>query len=86
MYREWVKWLGYRGLLTWLKDGSPKPGYIITHNPTPYNQTRNEFLANLRPWQKETFIKRRVPNIGINSKFWTPGVPEVQYMNLEIHG
>ncbi|TGO46606.1 hypothetical protein BOTNAR_0576g00020 [Botryotinia narcissicola] len=85
MYREWVKWLEYGGL-TWLNDGGPKPGYIITPNPTPYNQTRNEFFANLRPWQKEIFIKRGVPNIGINSKFWVPGVPEVQYMNLEIHG
>ncbi|TGO16662.1 hypothetical protein BTUL_0025g00160 [Botrytis tulipae] len=85
MYREWVNWLRYGGL-TWLKDEGPKPGCIITHNPTPYNQTRNEFLACLRPWQKEIFIKRGVPNIGINSKFWVPGVPEVQYMNLEIHG
>ncbi|KAF7941808.1 uncharacterized protein EAE97_006645 [Botrytis byssoidea] len=64
VHHQWVKWLEYGGL-TWLKDGGPKPGYIITHNPTPYSQTRNEFLANIRPWQKEIFIKRGVPNIGI---------------------
>ncbi|TGO32918.1 hypothetical protein BHYA_0279g00100 [Botrytis hyacinthi] len=85
MYREWVKWLRYGGL-TWLKDGGPKPGCIYIDNPTPYNRDRNEFLMYLRPWQEEIFIKRGIPNIGMQSKFWVPGVPEVHYMNLEIHG
>ncbi|THV44760.1 hypothetical protein BGAL_0583g00010 [Botrytis galanthina] len=85
MYREWVKWLRYGGS-TWLKNGGPKPVPIYTDNPTPYNRDRNEFLMHLTPWQEKIFIKRGIPNVGMLSKFWIPGVPEVHYMNLEIHG
>ncbi|KAF5870606.1 uncharacterized protein Bfra_009995 [Botrytis fragariae] len=85
MYLRWEQWLRYGGL-TWLKDGGTKPGWIQIDNPTAYDRDRNEFFRFLEPWEEAEFIKRGVPNIGMNSKFWVPGVPEVHSMKLEIHG
>ncbi|TEY43606.1 hypothetical protein BOTCAL_0368g00050 [Botryotinia calthae] len=36
--------------------------------------------------EEQDFINRGVPNIGLNSKFWLPGYPEIHSMELEIHG
>ncbi|TGO18189.1 hypothetical protein BPAE_0392g00060 [Botrytis paeoniae] len=85
MYQQWEEWLRYGGL-TWLKDGGPKPDWIQIDNPTSYDRERNEFFRTLEPWDEEEFIKRGVPNIGMNSKFWVPGIPEIHSMKLEIHG
>ncbi|TGO45392.1 hypothetical protein BCON_0397g00020 [Botryotinia convoluta] len=85
LHQRWEEWLRYGGL-TWLKDGGPKPDWIQTDNLTAYDRERNTFFMTLKPWEEEEFIKRGVPNIGVNSRFWIPGIPEIHYMNLEIHG
>ncbi|KAF7889303.1 uncharacterized protein EAF01_010796 [Botrytis porri] len=84
-YKKWGRWLRYGGL-TWLKDGGPKPGWIEIDNPTAYDRARNNFFWDLEPWAEKEFKKRGVPNIGMNSQFWVPGVPEVHSTKLEIHG
>ncbi|KAF7924025.1 hypothetical protein BELL_0244g00070 [Botrytis elliptica] len=82
-YSLWGEWLQDGGL-TWLKDGGPKPIGIQYDNPTVYDLDRYDYYV--APWMEEEFINRGVPNIGTNSEFWVPGVPEVRYMKLEIHG
>ncbi|KAF7891314.1 uncharacterized protein EAF02_001639 [Botrytis sinoallii] len=82
-YNVWGEWLRDGGL-TWLKDGGPKPVGIQYDNPTAYDLDRHDYYVE--PWMEEEFINRGVPNIGTSSEFWVPGVPEVRYMKLEIHG
>ncbi|KAK8903996.1 hypothetical protein ACHAO1_005118 [Botrytis cinerea] len=84
-YERWEKWLQYGGL-AWLKGEGPKPCWGQLDNPTPDDQERDEFFSNLDLEEEQDFINRGVPNIGLNSKVWLPGYPEIHSMNLKIHG
>ncbi|KAF7950200.1 hypothetical protein EAE96_007491 [Botrytis aclada] len=88
-YQRWVLWLRYGGL-TWLKGEGPRPHSILPKdlpdNATEYDQDKSVFFAFLPDWEELELIRRGVPNIGIHSLPWLPGIPEIHYTKLEIHG
>ncbi|QSZ36310.1 hypothetical protein DSL72_007436 [Monilinia vaccinii-corymbosi] len=87
--KKWGTWLKYGGL-TWLKDGGPKPsGERTNPRAKKYSWQRKRFFETLQPWEEEQFIKRGDPATkadGPRESFSGPGIREVRFMKLEIHG
>ncbi|KAJ8062949.1 hypothetical protein OCU04_008196 [Sclerotinia nivalis] len=88
LHAKWVQWLDCGGL-NWFTSGVPKPCGIQDINSTGYDWERNKFFEMLQPWEEERFLKRgdpRTETAASEESFSGPGIPEVRFMKLEIHG